>query len=137
MRTDAVLLIGDRAMHPPGATFAATWDLGEEWMRWSGLPFVFAVWAAKRNRDLGAVNTALSQARDRGVERAADIARREAPHLGISESTAYDYLTRNLHFRIGSAERSGLRLFSELSARLGLIPGPRGVDLVFRNCASA
>lgn len=134
-QTNAVLLIGDRAMHVPVEPFAATWDLGEEWLRWTGLPFVFAVWAAKSRTELGLVEEALGRARDVGIERAAEIARRESSHLGISETTAYDYLTKNLHFRLGPAERSGLRLFSELSARLGL--APEGADLVFRDCATA
>jgi chorismate dehydratase len=135
IRTDAFLMIGDRAMHEPDVPFVATWDLGEEWLRWTGLPFVFAVWAARAGTDLAAVDDALGRARDLGVERAASIAKREAPLLGLSESTAYNYLTRNLHFRIGPAERSGLRLFSELAARLEIIP--EGVELVFRDCAPA
>jgi chorismate dehydratase len=133
--TDAVLLIGDRAMHLPEEPFAVTWDLGEEWLRWTGLPFVFAVWAAKGGIELAHVEEALGHARDLGVKRAAEIARRESPILEISEATAYHYLTKNLHFRLGPAERSGLRLFSALSARLGLAPG--GADLVFRDCATA
>ncbi len=134
-KTDAVLLIGDRAMHVPDEHFVATWDLGEEWLRWTGLPFVFAVWAAKGHTELGMVEDALGRARDLGIDRAAEIARREAPRLEISESTAYHYLTKNLHFRLGPAERSGLKLFSELSARLRL--APEGADLVFRDCATA
>jgi chorismate dehydratase len=134
-RSDALLMIGDRAMHAPDVPFAATWDLGEEWLRWSGLPFVFAVWAARAGTDLSAVEEALGHARDLGVDRASAIAKREAPLLGLSEPTAYNYLTKNLHFRIGPAERSGLRLFAKLAARLELIP--EGVELVFRDCAPA
>ncbi|MCA9155533.1 MAG: menaquinone biosynthesis protein, partial [Planctomycetales bacterium] len=44
---DAVLIIGDRAMHP-AAGFPHQWDLGAEWCEWSGLPFVFAMWVARR-----------------------------------------------------------------------------------------
>jgi len=131
-QTDAVLVIGDRAMHPPQERFAATWDLGEEWLRWSGLPFVFAVWAARSGAELGGVDEALCRARELGIKRSAEIAHREAPLLGIKEATAYDYLTKNLHFRLGSAERSGLRLFRCLSSGLGLVP--EGVDIVFRDC---
>ena len=133
--TDAFLMIGDRAMHEPEAPFVGVWDLGDEWLRWTGLPFVFAVWAARPGTELSAVDEALGHARDLGVERAAAIAKREAPLLGLSEATAYNYLTKNLHFRIGPAERSSLRLFSRLAARLQLIP--EGVDLVFRDCAPA
>src|SRR5215207_6358715 len=46
--TDAVLLIGDRAMRAclPGFDFA--FDLGREWHDWTGLPFVYAVWAVRQ-----------------------------------------------------------------------------------------
>jgi chorismate dehydratase len=134
-RADALLMIGDRAMHQPEGEFVGTWDLGEEWLRWTGLPFVFAVWAARAGTELATVEEALGKARDLGLERAATIAKREAPLLGLSEATAYNYLTKNLHFRIGPAERSGLRLFSRLAARSELIP--EGVELVFRDCAPA
>jgi chorismate dehydratase len=134
-RADALLMIGDRAMHQPEGEYVGTWDLGEEWLRWSGLPFVFAVWAARAGTELSAVEEALGRARDLGLAKAAAISKREAPLLGLSEATAYNYLTKNLHFRIGPAERSGLRLFSQLAARSELIP--EGVELVFRDCAPA
>ncbi len=132
---DAVLLIGDRAMKPPRERFVVTWDLGEEWTEWTGLPFVFAMWAARRDCDLGDVEEALCQSRDRGVGRFADIARREAPKLGITPELAHDYLADNLHFTLGSAEQAGLRLFQELAVKNGL--APEGVELVFRHYLSA
>lgn len=119
---DAVLLIGDRAMHPPTETFHTTWDLGELWTEWTGLPFVFATWVTRTDVSLGPVESALSNARDLGVKSLATIAAREAPLLGISRQTAADYLRHNLQFRLTSAERSGLRLFHELAVGLGLAP---------------
>jgi chorismate dehydratase len=119
---DAILLIGDRAMLSPRESFVAVWDLGEEWLRWTGLPFVFALWAARPTAQLEGVEAALCAARDEGVRRIAEISRREAPKLGITEALAVQYLTRNLHFYLGSAERSGLKLFSELAAARGLLP---------------
>lgn len=133
--TDAILLIGDRAMHPPGEQFAGTWDLGEEWLNWTGLPFVFALWAARRDTVPDSLCRQLSAARDRGLLQLDEIARREAPRLGLTEETASHYLHRNLHFRLGSAERSGLRLFRRLAVEQGL--APEGAELVFRNHATA
>ena len=52
---DAVLLIGDRAIHSPPGRFAEVWDLGDEWCRWAGLPFVFAMWVAGRGVEVGEV----------------------------------------------------------------------------------
>ena len=45
-RADAVLVIGDArsGCAPRGAPAL---DLADEWTRWTGLPFVFAVWAAR------------------------------------------------------------------------------------------
>jgi chorismate dehydratase len=124
--TDAVLLIGDRAMHPPREAFPTVWDLGEEWLRWTGLPFVFAMWVGRQGSDLEEVALALAAARDRGLARLREIAAREAPPLGLTEEAAHRYLSHNLHFRLGSAERSGLRLFRDLAARLGLAPAKAG-----------
>ena len=130
-RADAILLIGDRAMHPPGESFQAVWDLGEEWLAWTGLPFVFALWATRQSTDLGCVESALAQARDRGISRLEAIGHREAQALGLEPKTAIDYLRHNLHFRLGSAEKSGLKLFQQLAVQQGLAPG--GVNLVFRD----
>ena len=115
---DAILLIGDRAIRPPAEDFVETWDLGEKWHNWTGLPFVFALWVAGGHRNVDSLGTTLNQARDLGVSRIKDIACREARELGISESTAYDYLTQNLHFRLGEAEQSGLELFRSLVEKL-------------------
>lgn len=132
---DAVLLIGDRAIDPPAERFAATWDLGEEWTRWTGLPFVFAMWGAPQGRDLGLLEEVLSRARDRGCANLAAIARREAPQLGLDERVTLEYLTKNLHYRLGAAERQGLARFHQLAVKHEL--APRGIDLVFRHCACA
>src|SRR5262245_51673965 len=45
---DALLMIGDRAMRRPRGQFAIELDLGDAWRRWSGLPFVFAMWVARQ-----------------------------------------------------------------------------------------
>lgn len=46
VQADAVLMIGDRAMNIDTSAYVADWDLGEEWTRETGLPFVFAMWVA-------------------------------------------------------------------------------------------
>jgi chorismate dehydratase len=132
---DAVLLIGDRAIAPPSESFEAVWDLGQEWRDWTGLPFVFAMWATRAGTDLGAVEEALGQARDRGERQLLEIAAREAPLLGLDEQITIEYLTRNLYYRLHAAERRGLQKYYELAVKQGL--APKGIDLVFRNCAPA
>ena len=50
--TDAVLLIGDRAMRACLPGFDYAYDLGEEWTAWTGLPMVFALWAVRPGVEL-------------------------------------------------------------------------------------
>jgi chorismate dehydratase len=128
-RADAVLLIGDRGMTPSNGAFEFVWDLGEQWSQWTGLPFVFALWIARPAVDLRGFDQALAAARDRGLRRLAEIARREAPAVGIPEQDCLSYLHDNLEFRLGPRQRRGLERFFALAAGHGLAPA--GVELVF------
>lgn len=119
---DAILLIGDRAMHEPSEQFHTVWDLGAKWLEWTGLPFVFAMWVARRDTELRGVPEALSAVRDLGLSRIHEIAARECGPLHLTEETAFRYLTRNLYFRLGQAEKQGLRQFHELAGGMGLVP---------------
>jgi chorismate dehydratase len=131
--TDAMLLIGDRAMHPPRGPFVAQWDLGDVWCRWSELPFVFAMWVARGAGLQPATNDScveyaevavlLNHSRDLGVANVEEIAAREHAAVGLSYDECLAYLRDHLHFHLGSRELAGLRLFREHAARLGLLPG--------------
>ncbi len=74
MDADAVLLIGDRAMRACLPGFAHAFDLGQEWHDWTGLPFVYAVWAVREGADLGGVARALVEAKRRGCSSIGQIA---------------------------------------------------------------
>jgi chorismate dehydratase len=131
--TDAVLLIGDRAMRPPGG-FVETWDLGAEWTRWAELPFVFAMWTARAGVELHGLDAALCEARDRGVAHLEAIAAAEAASVGLSYDACFSYLRDNLHFSLGPREQRGLELFSEHAVRLGLAPA--AVELTTNDCSN-
>jgi chorismate dehydratase len=121
---DAVLLIGDRALSmPPGeASFQLIWDLGDEWCRWTQLPFVFAVWAARASLDARSIEPLLARARDSGRSNLAAIAAAEAAGHGLTVPQCLSYLRDNLHYELGSAEREALSLFYALAAKLSLAP---------------
>lgn len=126
---DAVLLIGDRALGPGpgsvgGGSVQVVWDLGDEWCRWTGLPFVFAVWAARAGVDARRIEPALEAARDAGVANLAAIAAAEAAGHRLTVPQCLGYLRDNLHYHLGIAERQALERFRSLAARLGLIPPP-------------
>ncbi|QDT32877.1 menaquinone biosynthetic enzyme MqnA/MqnD family protein [Thalassoglobus polymorphus] len=117
---DAVLLIGDRAISPPKESFHTVWDLGEEWVNWTGLPFVFAMWVTRQNAELGEIPSKLAQSRNAGLNAIERIAQDGADALNLDYETSLNYLTKNLYFKLGDAERAGLKMFQELAANLGL-----------------
>src|SRR6202035_5069369 len=98
---DAVLLIGDRAMRACLPGFAHAFDLGQEWFDWTGLPFVYAVWAVREGVDTGQVALMLAEAKRRGLAQAGMIAHHEAPRLGLDAGFCRRYLSTILHFDLG------------------------------------
>lgn len=120
--TDAVLLIGDRAMRADLPGYAFSYDLGQEWFEWTGLPFVFAVWAVRPGVDLGPVAGALRQAKREGLASIPQIASREAKVLALDPAFCRRYLTNLIRFDLGADELAGLKRFHELAADLGLAP---------------
>jgi len=136
-RADAVLMIGDRAIHSSPGRFAEVWDLGDVWCRWTELPFVFAMWVARADTDLCGLDAALAAARDLGVQNIEAIADREAAPLGLTRPQCIAYLRDNLHFHLGPRERRGLAVFEEKAAALGLVsPAERSKTLPSMACSN-
>jgi len=127
--TDAVLMIGDRAMRACLPGFTHAFDLGQEWHDWVGLPFVYAVWAVRGGIDLGPVEGALHEAKRLGRLEVGQIAYREAPRLGLDAGFCRRYLSNIIRFDLGPREQAGLLHFYTLASELGL--ARRGVNLEF------
>lgn len=142
---DAVLLIGDRAMHSPPGRFEVVWDLGDEWCRWAELPFVFAMWVGRAGANLQGLEAALEEARESGLAHLEEIAQREAAPLGLTRPQCVSYLRDNLYFYLGPREQRGLELFRDKAAQLGLVPQstqrggiePSGVELGLNDCQTS
>jgi len=132
---DAVLLIGDRALGPAaaagGGSFQLVWDLGDEWCRWTGLPFVFAVWAARPGIASDELVARLSRARDEGRANLAAIAAAEAAAHRLTVQQCLGYLRDNLHYTLGPREREALALFQRHVTRLAMadVSGRRDVGI--------
>ncbi|MFM8892852.1 MAG: menaquinone biosynthetic enzyme MqnA/MqnD family protein [Planctomycetia bacterium] len=119
---DAVLLIGDRAIGSQRGSLQLIWDLGDEWCRWTGLPFVFAVWAARPGVDTRSIGRLLAAARDAGRAELASIAAAEAAPHGLTVPQCLSYLRDNLHYELGPRERESLGLFYYHAEALSLAP---------------
>jgi chorismate dehydratase len=132
--SDAILIIGDRAMDADDIEFAFNWDLGLEWHQWTGSPFVFAVWAAHHTAPLEELDWMLSTSRDSGLENLEMICARYASEYQLSSDDCLRYLGAHLHFELGSAERAGAELFFKWATELNLISAQ---PLNFFECSKA
>lgn len=117
-RADAALIIGDAALalDPAELPFQVL-DLGAEWVEMTGLPMVFAVWAARASvpsQDPAPFTNSLRF----GLEHMEDIVRDQAHKLRFSESLVREYLTRNIVFELGEREYAGLSKFLEYACEL-------------------
>lgn len=127
---DALLMIGDRAMQPPAGAYVAQWDLGDVWCRWSELPFVFAMWVARRigappvrqESEFAGLAAVLKQSRDMGVANVESIAAAEHAAYGLGYDDCLTYLRDHLHFTLGPRELAGLQLYRRHAAELNLLP---------------
>ena len=123
---DACMVIGDTALRVNRYEYL-TYDLAEEWLRFTGKPFVFAFWAVRRAalehapHDLGAI---FQSSRDHGTrpENIAEIAREWAPRIGLSEEEVRSYLIENIHFQLDAGCIEGLQLFYRYAAECGALP---------------
>jgi chorismate dehydratase len=129
-KTDAVLLIGDRAMRVRDGQYPYTLDLGYEWSRWTGLPFVFAFWAVADGVQVPKqTQEAFVKAKEMGRPDIPEITRREAQRLGLDETQCRYYLEHVIRHDLGPDELEGLARFAELASARGL--APEGAACVF------
>lgn len=114
---DAVLLIGDQAIRAlkSGPRFPHVMDLGSEWVRWTGLPCVFARWGVRASvpeTERLALERALDEALDRGLAGLAGIAARRRD-TGFAEDEVIQYL-RGFTYRLGAEEEKAIAEFNRL-----------------------
>ncbi|MEJ8648939.1 menaquinone biosynthesis protein [Streptomyces sp. MS1.AVA.3] len=126
---DAAVLIGDAALranlHDGPRLGLEVHDLGQMWKEWTGLPFVFAVWATRREyleREpavVQKVHEAFLASRDLSLEEVAKVAEQAARWETFDEPVLERYFT-TLDFRFGPAQLGGV---TEFARRVGPTTG--------------
>ena len=111
--TDAMVLIGDRTFGKK-ADYAYAYDMGEEWMNFTGLPFLYAAWVANKPipEDFKIVfNSALKLGLDQRGEVLKTLP--SFPNFDVE-----DYLMHKLDFDLTAQKREALSLFLSYISRL-------------------
>jgi chorismate dehydratase len=132
-RHEARLVIGDAALHLHdsaeqggrwGAAYPYRYDLGAEWKAWTGLPFVFAVWVARRRAPLPqsmAAHAALLASRDWGLAHLPELAAQAARATGVPVTRCLGYLS-GLDYRLSYPHLAGLTEFFRRLVAVGRVP---------------
>ena len=111
---EAVLVIGDAALKlAASGAYPHRYDLGEEWKQWTGKPFVFAVWAARRSADPAAVqrgHKALLASRAWGLDQIEELAAEAAATTKLPVAACREYLS-GLDYAFTDRHRSALNDF--------------------------
>lgn len=128
---DARLVIGDAALvlgvprSAPGAPrYPFVYDLGAEWKRWTGLPFVFAVWVAQRSTSVDralAVHATLIESRAWGLQHLDQLAERAALSSGVDAGACREYLS-GLDYGLSYPHLAGLTNFFNRLVEVGRVP---------------
>jgi len=117
---DAVLLIGDEALRRVAlgglGTFLNVYDLAEEWYAWKKLPFVFAVWAVRKDMPAehrSAIIAGLehSLVASRGLY--GHLGRKHGKRLGMTRDMVEHYLNA-FTYRLGEPELNAIDEFHRL-----------------------
>jgi chorismate dehydratase len=123
---DAALLIGDPALTYTGPRVTA-YDLAREWRKFTGLPFVFALWMGHPSSDLHYSRNDFVASRDFGLGHVDEIASEYAPLLGLTPSFVRVYLTRNIDYSLDEENLQGLKLFYQLAHEVGITPANKEI----------
>jgi len=127
-RAEAALIIGDPALTYDGQV-PEVYDLAAEWKKFTGLPFVFALWVGREEAKVGRYRKDFEDSRDYGLAHIDAIAAEYAPKLNMQPPGVKAYLTQNVDYSLDEENRKGLRLFYKLAREAGIIPVEK--DLYF------
>lgn len=119
--SDARLLIGDQAIrfrqkHGGDLQF---WDLGEQWKKLVGLPFVYALWLIRP--EFGDSETIASRLRALRDENLAELDKLIVEEKEFDPEFCSRYYREYLRFSFGEREKEGLRTFATLCAKHSLL----------------
>jgi len=90
--------------------------------KFTGLPFVFALWVGHEDAKLSNYRKDFEDSRDYGLAHVDDIAAEYAPKLNMKVEGVKVYLTQNIDYSLDEENRNGLRLFYKLAREAGIIP---------------
>jgi chorismate dehydratase len=124
---DAALIIGDPALRldPEMSEWRGqpvfVYDVGQQWVEMTGLPMVFAVWAAKERVDPSAAGV-FEESKRYGLSRTEEIVRLESKARDFDASLVREYITNHISYDLGPRERLAIDRYLQLAEEAGHAP---------------
>jgi chorismate dehydratase len=106
------------------AGYQHAYDLGDEWKRWTGLPFVFAVWVAQRATPVAGalgVHASLIESRNWGLKHLDLLAAQASEATNVDRTTCLEYLS-GLDYGLSYHHLAGLTEFFRRLVLTGRVP---------------
>lgn len=122
---DAMLFIGDIALRTrPTGEYPYLFDLGAHWHRFTGLPFVFALWQVNYkksiDKELALLYDTLMQSKRFGLAHLDELASSRAEQFGLPVPLLADYW-KSFSYDLTDFEEKGLLAFYAYAAEIGAI----------------
>lgn len=119
-KADCELVIGDNALYRIEHTDEEVIDLAYEWLDFTGMPFVFALWIAN-NKIPDKYVELFIKAKQWGVQNPNLIAEAFCDTHNYDPKRAFDYLTQNLSYELTEEKVKSLKKYYDLAYKLNLI----------------
>lgn len=117
---DAEVMIGDRALCSSPAP-AGDYDLATEWKTMTGLPFVFAVWAFRRDHpESELLADVVHQAKAAGLTALPELIHQQSVKLGLDVTACREYFTTCIRYDLGARELEAMRRFRDFIKEDGI-----------------
>jgi len=120
----AEMSVADTSRAGTMPSYPFSYDLGETWKAWTGLPFVFAVWVAQRTAPVAealGVHASLIESRNWGLRHLPALAAQASQATGVSEPVCHEYLS-GLDYGLSYEHLAGLTEFFRRLVAAGVVP---------------
>lgn len=128
--TTGAVAIGDKAIQAKDR-FTYVYDLAEEWKKFSGLPFAFAIWAYNADRIIDKNIDLLIQAFHQGIGNIKEVAEKWSGHFNMTKEETVDYFQNSIDYDLDALKKEAINKYLTLLTELTLGKDSKVCDIQY------
>lgn len=118
-QNSAAVIIGDRTFYINNK-YKYKYDLAEEWIKYTNLPFVFACWVSNKNLDKQFVDN-FNKSLKFGVENIKSVIDNfKQNHKELNNFNIDEYFNKNISYNLDKEKLKGMDLFFDLAKQINI-----------------